>query len=152
MEQRFRFLPRYRGIALTAMGTGGALAGLSLAVGGAALPLVTGGIGILLGTSYLLSPSWRLEVVVDDAALEVRSRSRSRFRLLWGDVVAVMSSPSTDTCFVDGGSPERSLLVPGQGAPAPYDLENKHALCEAIVARVRPERVTTVESLATPRR
>lgn len=152
MEQRFRFKPRYRGIAMTAMGTGGALAVVSLAIGGAILPLVTGGIGIVLGTGYLLSPSWKLEVVVDDVGLEVRSPTASRFKLAWSDVVRVVSSPSTTTCFVDGGAPERSLLVPGDGAPAPYDLEDKRALCAAIVAHVAPERVATVESLATSRR
>lgn len=151
MEQRFRFLPRYRGIAFTAMGTGGALTAISLAIGATALPLVTGAIGIALGAGYLLSPSWKLEVVVDDLGIEVRSPAASRFRLLWSDVVRVVFSPHTNTCFVDGGAPERCLLVPGEGAPAPYDLENKKALCAAIVAHVAAERVATVKSLATPR-
>ena len=131
------------------MGTGGGLAALSLVVGGAVLPLVTGGIGIVLGAGYLLSPSWKLEVVIDDAGLEVRSPRTTRFKLAWSDVVRVVSSPTTATCFVDGGTPERSLLVPGDGAPAPYDIEDKPELCAAIVAYVAPERVATVESLAT---
>ena len=40
----------------------------------------------------------------------------------------VVAAPTTHTCFVDGGAPERSLLVPGDGAPAPYDLEDREAL------------------------
>lgn len=145
-------MPRYRGVAYTAMGIGGTLAIASLAAGVAVLPLVVGALGVALGTGYLLSPSWRLEVVIDDVGLEVRKPSGSRFTLAWNDVVAVISSPSTHTCFVSGGSPERSLLVPGDGAPAPYDLENKRALCAEILARVPPDRIQTVESLATVHR
>lgn len=133
------------------MGTGGALTAAAIAVGGAALPIIAGGIGILLGAGYLLSPTWKLEVVIDDAGLEVRSPTASRFKLPWHDVVRVVSSPTTDTCFVDGGTPDRSLLVPGDGAPAPYDFADKPALCAAILAHVAPERVTTVESLAAHR-
>ena len=59
--------------------------------------------------------------------------------------------PTTHTCFVDGGAPERSLLVPGDGAPAPYDIEERRALFDAILAHVPPERVTTVESLEKAR-
>jgi hypothetical protein len=62
-------------------------------------------------------------------------------------VVEVVASPSTTTCFVDGGSPGRSLLVPGDGAPAPYDVEHKPALYRAILARVPAARVREVTSL-----
>ncbi len=62
--------------------------------------------------------------------------------------VKVVSSPTTNTCFVDGGTPETSLLVPGDGAPAPYDIENKRALCDAILAHVAAEKVRTVDTLA----
>lgn len=147
--QRFRFLPRYRGLAFAAMGTGAALLTASIATGLAALPLTVGVVGIVLGTGYLASPSWRLQVVIDDAGLEVRSRSRPRFRLAWHDILSVVASPSTHTCFIDGGAAERSFLVPGDGAPAPYDLENKPVLYAEILARVAPDRIRTVESLAT---
>ena len=143
-----RFRPRYRGLALTAIGTGGALAVVALAVLGAAtLPLATGAAGVVLGAAYLASPTWRLEVVADDAGLEVRSPKASRFRLAWSDVVRVVASPSTKTCHVDGGSPDRSLLVPGDGAPAPYDVADRAALYDAILAHVDRSRVTTVETL-----
>jgi len=61
--------------------------------------------------------------------------------------VRVVSSPSTQTCFVDGGSPERSLLVPGDGAPAPYDIADRTALVEAILAHVPADKVQTVATL-----
>ena len=142
----YRFRPRFRGLAWGSVGVGGALGAVTLAtLGGAIMPLVTGALGVVLGSAYLMSPTWKLEVVVDDDALEVRSAKASRFRLAWGDVVKVVATE--DTCFVDGGAPERSLLVPGQGAPAPYDLEEKRALVATIVAHVAPEKVRKVASL-----
>jgi len=144
----FRFRPRFRGLAWSAVGVGGALGAVTIAtLGGALLPLATGALGVVLGAAYLMSPVWRLEVVIDDEALEVRSAKGVKFRLAWGDVVKVVASPATHTCFVDGGSPERSLLVPGEGAPAPYDIEDKPALLDAILAHVDPARVEKVASL-----
>ncbi|HET9993735.1 MAG TPA: hypothetical protein VFQ65_34595 [Kofleriaceae bacterium] len=148
-SKQFAFRPRYRGVALTSIGVGGVLGAIALvSLGAALLPLATGAIGVVLGAGYLLSPSWKLAVVIDDDALEVRSATKSRFRLPWGDVKKVVASPTTHTCFVDGGAPERSLLVPGDGAPAPYDLEDKQALFEAILSHVTPDKVETVETLA----
>jgi hypothetical protein len=144
----FRFRPRYRGLAWSSIGVGGTLATVSLvALGGALLPLATGAVGVALGCGYMLSPSWKMVLVIDDDGLEVRTPKGTKFRVAWPDVVRVVSSPSTNTCFVDGGAPEKSLLVPGDGAPAPYDLENRAALCAAILAHVPAERVETVSSL-----
>jgi hypothetical protein len=151
MPTRHRFRPRYRGVAWTAAAVGGSLAVVSAAAGFLALPLVTGAIGVVMGAAYLASPTWRLAVTVDDDGLEVGAPRRRRFRLAWADVVRVVASPSTHTCFVDGGAPERSLLVPGAGAPAPYDLEDRPALVAAILAHVPPERVTTVDSMEQAR-
>jgi hypothetical protein len=142
----FRFRPRFRGLAWGSVGVGGALGAVTIAtLGGAIVPLATGAVGMVLGAAYLMSPTWKLEVVLDDAALEVRSAKASRFRLAWGDVVKVVAAE--DTCFVDGGAPERSLLVPGPGAPAPYDLEDKRALVAEILAHVDPAKVRKVASL-----
>ncbi|MCX5743688.1 MAG: hypothetical protein NT062_14445 [Proteobacteria bacterium] len=157
MSARFRFRPRYRGVAIVAMGVGGALTALAGALGFLVLPLATGAVGILLGGGYLLSPSWRLAVTVDADGLEVGTPTRRRFRLAWTEVARLVASPTTHTCFVDGGSPERSLLVPGDGAPAPYDIENRTALYDAIVAAVPKDKVETVATLemataASPRR
>jgi hypothetical protein len=151
-SKRFAFRPRYRGIALTSIGVGGTLGVVAIAsLGAAILPVATAAMGIVLGAGYLMSPSWKLEVITDDDALEVRSPKASKFRLLWTDVVKVVSSPTTHTCFVDGGEPARSLLVPGDGAPAPYDLTDKQALCDEILRRVNPDKVETVENLSAKR-
>ena len=151
-SKRFAFRPRYRGIALTSIGVGGTLGVVAIAsLGAALLPVATAAMGIVLGAGYLMSPSWKLEVVTDDDALEVRSPKASKFRLLWTDVVKVVSSPTTHTCFVDGGEPARSLLVPGDGAPAPYDLADKQALCDEILRHVNPDKVETVENLSAKR-
>jgi hypothetical protein len=85
--------------------------------------------------------------VVDDDGLEVRSPKRTRFRVAWADIVKVVASPTTHTCFVDGGAPDKSLLVPGVGAPAPYDIADKATLYDAILARVAASKVETVERL-----
>lgn len=142
-----RFRPRYRGVAWTAVGVGGSLAGVAAAIGFVMVPLVSGLAGIAIGAAYLASPTWRLAVTVDDDGLEVGSTTKRRFRLPWSDVVRVVASPTTHTCFVDGGAPERSLLVPGDGAPAPYDLTDRTALYDAILAHVPADKVETVETL-----
>jgi hypothetical protein len=149
----FRFRPRYRGIAWTAIGAGGSLGALAIAaLGSALLPLASGAIGVALGAAYLLSPTWKLAVVIDDDGLEVRAGSTIRFRLAWSEVARVVASPSTHTCFVDGGAPEKSLLVPGVGAPAPYALEDRDALYDAIVAHVDPAKLQEVETLESATR
>jgi hypothetical protein len=51
--------------------------------------------------------------------------------------------------FVDGGTPEKSLLVPGDGAPAPYDIEDKAGLYAAILQHVPAEVVSKVDRLDT---
>jgi uncharacterized protein (DUF58 family) len=142
----FRFRPRLRALVVTAL----ALAALIGAVGAASgvwgLVILAAVVGVL-GAAYLASPAWRLAVTVDDDGLEVGSPGRRRFRLAWGEVVRVVVSPTTSTCFVDGGAPERSLLVPGDGAPASYDVDDKAALVAAIVAAVPADRVTEVARL-----
>jgi len=144
---RHRFRPRYRGVAYTSIGVGGSLAVVASVVGFVALPLITGVLGVAAGVAYLASPMWRLVVIADDDGLEVSSAKRKRFRVAWGDIVKVVASPTTHSCFVDGGSPSQSLLVPGVGAPAPYDLEDRPTLFAAILAHVAADKVETVETL-----
>jgi hypothetical protein len=146
-ERSFAFRPRYRGLAWSSIGVGGSIAALASILGFVALPLATGALGIALGAAYLASPTWRIRVTIDDGGLTVASPKRQRFRLAWHDVVRVVASPSTSTCFVDGGTPEHSLLVPGDGAPAPYDIADRKALVEAILAHVPAHKVQTVTSL-----
>ena len=144
----FRFRPRYRGVAWTSIGVGGALGVVSAAVGLLALPMITGGIGVAAGLAYLMSPTWKIAVTIDDDALSVGSPNKPRFRLPWSDVVRVVAAPDKGTCFVDGGEPAKSLLVPGDGAPAPYDIDDRKTLVAEILARVSPEKVERVTSLA----
>ena len=149
--QRYRFRPRFRGLAWTAIGLGALLLGASAVFGlsGASLAfaIATGAAGAALGALYLASPTWRIEVQVTDDALEVLSSGDRRFRLGWGEIRRVIASPDTRTCFVDGGDPDRSLIVPGEGAHAPYDIEHREALFDAILARVPEDVVETVRLL-----
>ena len=151
--RRYRFKPRFKGLAIGAASLGGALGGLSiLALGAPLLPLATGAAGVVLGATYLLSPTWKLEVVIDDEALEVRSPKATKFRVAWRDIKRVVASQDTCTMFVDGGTPERSLLVPGDGAPAPYDIDDKPGLYGAILAHVPADVVQKVDRLDTTRK
>ena len=143
----FAFRPRYRALAWSSIGIGGGVAAVAAALGLVTVPLITGALGIALGAAYLRSPTWRIAVTVDDSGLRVGSPGKLRFQLTWADVIRVIASPATSSCFVDGGSPERSLLVPGDGAPAPYDIADRAALVEAILAHVPADRVQTVASL-----
>jgi hypothetical protein len=143
----FAFRPRYRGLAWSSIGLGGAVAAVAAVLGFATVPLVAGALGVALGASYLRSSTWRITVTVDDAGLTVGSPGRRRFQLAWADIVKVVASPATSSCYVDGGAPERSLLVPGDGAPAMYDIVDRPALVEAILAHVPADKVETVASL-----
>lgn len=149
---RHRFKPRYRGIAIGSSVVGGAVVAVSGIAGFVALPLLSGMIGVAAGLAYLASPTWRLAVTVDDDGLEVGSPKHTRFKLAWGDVQRVVASPTTKSCFVDGGGPATSLLVPGVGAPAPYDLEDRGALFDAILAHVPDDKVEIVETLEQAKR
>jgi hypothetical protein len=145
-SRRFRFRARYRGVAIVSVAVGGSLVGIG-GIGLVLVPVIAGAVGVAFGAAYLASPAWKLAVTVDDTGLTVASKDHTRFQLAWTDVKRVVASPSTHTCFVDGGAPERSLLVPGVGAPAPYDIEDKPALFEAILAHVPADRVETVDTL-----
>ena len=148
-RRTFRFRPRYRGLALGSLAIGAILVAAGFALDGStrALAFAGGGLGMVLGGLYLRSPAWRIAVHVDDESLEVTSSGARRFLLAWADIQEVVASPSTRTCFVDGGEPARSLLVPGDGAPAPYDIEDRASLYDFIVAHVAAARIREVELL-----
>ncbi len=148
----FRFRPRFRGLAIAAVVLGALLSGigaLTLAGSTALYAAIGGLVGVALGGLYLLSPAWRLVVVVDEGSLSVRARSlvggeTRRFQLPWGEIERVVASADTHTCFVDGGDPSRSLLIPGHGANASYDIADKVALYRLIIARVPEPRIEWV--------
>jgi hypothetical protein len=139
LPARYRFRPRFRGFAWSAglLGAGLLAAALGFGLSGASLvfALLAGAAGITLSGLYALSPAWRIVVAVDEDALEVLASGQRRFRLRWDEIERVVASPSTKTCFVDGGSPARSLLLPGPGAQAPYTIEDRGALYDTILAR-----------------
>jgi hypothetical protein len=100
---------------------------------------------------YFLSPAWRLRVVVDDDSIAVLGRDDAvRFRLAWGEIKMVVHAPASKTCFIDGGSPEKSIAVPGPGLPAAYMLEDREALYDFVIAHVPAERRREVASLDAP--
>lgn len=143
---RYRLRPRYRGLAWGSLGIGGALATVALWT-----PLVVtmaSVCGLGLGAAYLLSPTWKLAVETSEQALTVTAKDKVRFTLPWSEVVRVLASPATKTCFVDGGAAERRILVPGDGAPAPYRIEGRDQLFDEIMARVPASKIEQVALLS----
>jgi len=148
---RFRFRPRYKLFALGMIALGAAFAAAAMVSdfdgSSRTVAIAIGAVSAILGLLYLLSPAWRIVVVVDDEALEVLSRGDRRFRVPWTEVAGVVASPETKTLYFDGGEPDKSFKVPGRGAPAPYDIERRAELYDAIMGRVPAEVVTEVELL-----
>ena len=142
----YRLRPRYRGLAWGSIGIGGALA--TMALWAPAVVAVASVCGLGLGAAYLLSPTWRLRVVTTEESLAVIAGDKPRFTLPWAEVVKVVASPSTKTCFVDGGAAERRILVPGDGAPAPYRIERRDELFDEILARVPAAKIEEVALLS----
>ncbi len=142
-DRRFPLRPRFRALAWGTIGLGGVLS--TLALWAPPIILVSGVLGLGLGGTYLLSPTWRLTVVVNDESLAVMAGDNPRFTLPWSEVHKVIASPTTRTCFVDGGSPERRIMIPGDGAPAPYRIDRREALYEWILARVPADKVEQVD-------
>jgi hypothetical protein len=143
---RYPFRPRYRGLAWGSLGLGGVLG--AFAFWTPPVILVSAICGIGLGGTYLLSPTWNLEVVTSEEGLSVESRGKPRFTLRWADVQKVIASPSTKTCFVDGGAAEHRIMIPGDGAPAPYRIERRAELYDTILAHVAADKVETVATIS----
>ena len=107
--------------------------------------LLTGAAGLFFGFAYLRSPIWKLFVDVGDEAITVWNGVDVRMSLAWGEVERVVLDDERTTMFVDGGSPERSLLIPGPASPASYLVRRKDALIEDILARVDASLICTPE-------
>ncbi len=147
--QVFRFLPRYRQLAIVAiaLGAGIFVAGLLSVLPSSPAVLATGVVGVFLGSAYLLSPAWKIQASVDSLGIVVTKKSELRFRLAWEQVTKVVAAPSTHTCYVTSGDPSQSLLVPGIGAPAPYDIQHKKQLYGLILRYISSDKVIVVDSL-----
>ena len=145
--RRFRFLPGRPLVAAAGGVTGAGLLASSLFSGGA-MSVGLGATGLAFALLYFLSPAWRNQVVVDERGLEVLSgRGERRFQLAWSEIVRVVAAPASASAFVDGGAPERSLLLPGPGARAPYRIADQRMLYDHILAHVPADRVTEVDRL-----
>lgn len=161
----YRFRPRYRSLAWLAMATGSVLIGYALFTGESrALALIMGAMGIALGLIYQASPVWKLRIVpfaagTGDAqegedhgeggggGLRVLAGDVERFALRFDEIEALIVVSEHKTCFVHTGTSGRSILLPGPGANASYDIEGKEALYDLLVANVPEDRVREVENL-----
>ena len=143
-SRSFRFRPRFQAIPWIVAGVGVAMLGFGL-FGGAqgssrTFAILAGAIGPLIALAYLRSPAWKLRVVVDEQAFEVRGGENIRFRIEWVDVKELVYSNKYPTAFLDGGQAERSLLIPGPGAPAPYRIERAEELVAYVRSKVPAEK------------
>ena len=147
-QTTFRLRPRYSVLAYSAIIMGLVLVAYAIGSGGAqALSVSLGITGVTLGLLYLASPIWRLRIVVTDDGMEVQGKKALRFRLSWDDIEQLIVAPDDQTCFVHGGTSDRSLLVPGPRANARYDIENKERLYQLLRERVPSDRQLEVEAL-----
>ncbi len=148
----YRFRPRFVGVAFVSISIGTILIVSSLTITpdrmSATFSFFVGLIGLFLAFSYLKSPVWRLAVDIQEDDLVVWNGLEERMRLPWQDIEKVVMGPEGQTCYVDGGSAERSLLVPGPGAGASYDIRHKKKLIEAILAHVSDDIVESSEEIA----
>ncbi len=151
--KHYQLRPRYAGLSYLALAVSisfGVLAlsfNLSPQVRNVALGICVVGLG--LAVAYQLSPVRRLQVVVSPQGIGLQSGEHQRFFLPWSQVKQVIASPQTSTCYVDGGSSEHSIIVPGVGAPAPYDIVNKLELYKEILRYTPESAIRYVESLET---
>lgn len=141
----YRFRPRFLGVAFLSLSIGVILIACSFTLTpdrmSSVFAFATGAAGLFFGFAYLRSPVWRLAVDVREEDLVVWNGLEERLRLPWSEIKQVVVDPDHKTCYVDGGKPELSLLVPGPGAAASYDIKDKDRLISEILARVPAELV-----------
>lgn len=141
----YRFRPRFLGVAFLSLSMGVVLVVAAATITPDTMSTVfsfaMGVAGLFLAFAYLKSPVWKLAVELQTDDLIVWTGVEERMRLPWAEVKEVVVDSEHLTCFVDGGTPEKSLLVPGPGAPASYDIKNKAELIAAILERVPAELV-----------
>lgn len=150
----YRFRPRFVGVAFLSLSIGTVLIVSSLTITpdrmSAIFSFFAGLAGLFLAFAYLKSPVWRLAVDIQDDALVVWNGLEERMRLPWADVTKVVMGPEGETCFVDGGTKELSLLVPGPGAGASYEIRRKKQLIAAILAHIDEDLVENSEDQCSP--
>ncbi len=136
----YRFKPRFVGVAFVSLSLGVMLITASATLTpdrfSSIFALATGSVGVFLSFLYLRSPVWRLAVDIQERDLVIWSGTVEKLRLPWSDVTRVVMDSDRELCFVDGGTPEKSLLVPGPAAPASYVIAKREQLIDAILAHV----------------
>lgn len=140
----FRLRPRYGTLALAAAVVGLAIMviGLVAATGASRTYAVGCGIaGVTLALLYRLSPVWRLRLRLNETGVSVLRGDELRLELGWGDVERVIVAADGESCYLWGGSVERSLLVAGPQARAPYIVDDRARLLTAITEAIGEERV-----------
>tara|TARA_R110002073_G_scaffold103664_12_gene234825 strand:+ start:39051 stop:39641 length:591 start_codon:yes stop_codon:yes gene_type:complete len=147
----YRFKPRFVGVAFVSLSIGVVLIAASATLTpdrfSSIFALITGAAGVFLSFTYLRSPVWRLSVDIQESALVIWSGTEEKLRLPWSDVTRVVMDPDREVCFVDGGSPDRSLLVPGPAAPASYVISKRDKLIDAILAHVPKDIITNPDDV-----
>ena len=147
----YRFKPRFVGVAFVSLSIGVVLIAASATLTpdrfSSIFALITGAAGVFLSFTYLRSPVWRLAVDVQESDLVVWNGTEEKLRLPWSDVTRVVMDPDREVCFVDGGTPARSLLVPGPAAPASYVIAKRDQLIDAILAHVPKDIITNPDTV-----
>lgn len=146
----YRFRPRFLGVAFLSLSMGVVLIVAAVTITpdtvSAGFAFVTGAACLFFAFAYLKSPVWKLAVDIQQQDLVVWNGLKERMRLPWDEVKEVVVDAEGLTCFVNGGSPDQSLLVPGPGAPASYDIRHKPELIAAILSHVPADRVQESQS------
>lgn len=147
----YRFKPRFLGVAFVSLSLGvvliAAAATLTPDRVSSIFALITGTIGVFLSFTYLRSPVWRLALDVQESDLVLWNGTTERLRLPWSDITRVVVDPDREVCFVDGGSPDKSILVPGPAAPASYVITKRDELIDAILAHVPSEVIVNPDDI-----
>jgi len=148
----YRFKPRFVSVAFLSLSLGVLLitAGATLTpdIKSSVFAFAVGALGVFLSFSYLRSPVWKLAVDIQDNDLVVWNGTEERLRLSWSAVLRVVVDEQHQHCYVDGGTPEQSLLVPGPGAAASYAINKRHKLIKEILAKVPSAKVCTASEVA----
>lgn len=142
---QYRLRPRYRLLPASAASIGAMIAAFGALQGPFALVAV-GGAATALGAAYWFSPTWKIRLVTSADELQFHT-ARGVKSLRWSQVRRLFVDRVHRTCLIVGSGAETSLIVPGVGAPAPYDIENKSELFDEIVAAVATARQRDVTSI-----
>lgn len=141
----YRFKPRFVGVAFVSLSFGVVLIAASATLTpdrfSSVFAFITGTAALLLSFLYLRSPVWKLAVDVQESGLVLWSGTEEKLRLSWADITRVVVDKDREMCFVDGGSPEVSIMVPGPAAPASYVVAKREQLIEAILAHIPADKI-----------